>query len=252
MTGTGVLQRPTGTSPMKDSKEVDLESLRETMSLGLGTAKSDPSSESSAKESRGGNNSIKASIAAMQANLFKGLAQDSAELEEEPNSTAKLRKKKGKCAPWVHVAKAAATPLAEETKQSAIFAEGAQLNEKQHKPAKKTPGKGESNLFISVICIKIKLFHGVLEVQAAIMALLDYCLATLQERDKHARLLSRNKKEEAFKAKDLPQDFTDFYNEWGLWDNRTQSFLNTIPEGKSRFFSASFWFKCEMLPKVLF
>ena len=72
------------------------------------------------------------------------------------------------------------------------------------------------------------------------MALLDYCLATLQERDKHAKLLSRNKKEEAFKAKDLPQDFTDFYDEWGLWDDRTQSFLNTIPEGKSISFSASF------------
>ncbi len=84
------------------------------------------------------------------------------------------------------------------------------------------------------------------------MALLDYYLAMLQERDKHARLLSHNKKEEAFKAKDLPQDFTDFYDEWGLWDDRMQSFLNIIPEGKSRLFSASFWFKCEMLPKVLF
>ena len=84
------------------------------------------------------------------------------------------------------------------------------------------------------------------------MALLDYCLVTLQERDKHARLLSRNKKEEAFRAKDLPQDFTNFYDEWGLWDNRTQSFLNTIPEGKSRSFLASFWFKCKLLPKTLF
>jgi hypothetical protein len=166
--------------------------------------------------------------------------------------TTKSGKKKGKRAPWVHVAKAAATPLAEVTKRSAIFAEGTQFNKKQHKPAKKTPGKGESNLFISIICIRIKLFHGVPEVQAAIMALLDYCLATLQERDKHARLLSRNKKEDAFKAKDLPHNFTDFYNEWGLWDDRMQSFLNTIPEGKSRSFSASFWFKCEMLPKILF
>jgi hypothetical protein len=103
-----------------------------------------------------------------------------------------------------------------------------------------------------VICIKVKLFHGVPEVQTAIMALLDYCLTTLQERDKHARLLSCNKKEEAFKAKDLPRDFTNFYDEWGLWDEQTQAFLNTIPEGKSRSFSASFWFKCEMLLKTLF
>jgi hypothetical protein len=31
--------RPTGTSPMKDSKEDDLNSLKDTMSLGIGTAK---------------------------------------------------------------------------------------------------------------------------------------------------------------------------------------------------------------------
>ncbi len=52
--------------------------------------------------------------------------------------------------------------------------------------------------------------------------------------------------------KDLPQDFTDFYDEWGLWDKRTRAFLNTIPEGKLRLFSASFWFKCKMLPRTLF
>ncbi len=80
--------RPTGTSPMKESKEDDLKSLKETMSLGLATAKSDPS-ESSAKEDCGDNNSIKASIAAVQANLFKGLTQGSAEPEEEIDPTAK-------------------------------------------------------------------------------------------------------------------------------------------------------------------
>jgi hypothetical protein len=42
------------------------------------------------------------------------------------------------------------------------------------------------------------------------MALLDHCLITPQERDKSARLLSRDKSEEAFRAKDLLQDFTDF------------------------------------------
>jgi hypothetical protein len=50
------------------------------------------------------------------------------------------------------------------------------------------------------------------------MASLDHCLITLQERDKGARLLSRDKSEEAFWAKDLPQDFTNFYNKWGLWE----------------------------------
>jgi hypothetical protein len=62
----------------------------------------------------------------------------------------------------------------------------------------------------------INLLQGVLEVQGAIMALLDHCLITLQERDKSASLLSRDKSEEAFQAKDLPQDFTDFYDKWGI------------------------------------
>ncbi len=111
---------------------------------------------------------------------------------------------------------AGATPATAKAKQGTVFAEGTQFNDKPSKPAKKTPGKtNASNLFTSVTRIKIKLLHGVPEVQTAIMTLLDYCLTTLQERDKHTRLLSRNKKEEAFKVK-LPQDFTDFYDEWGL------------------------------------
>jgi hypothetical protein len=246
--------RPTGTLLMKESRKEDKiedDSLKDTMNLHLdGLVKSDLKELSSDKDG----DSIKRSIKAVWARLFKGGTQDSAELEEELESTAKSdKKKKTKQTSLVHVAKAGATPAAAKAKQGAVIAEGTQFNDKQSKPAKKTPGTiNMSNLFTSVIRIKIKLFHGVLEVQIAIMALLDYCLTTLQERDKHARLLRHNKMEEAFKAKDLPQDFTDFYDKWGLWDKQTQTFLNTTPEGKSRSFSASFWFKCEMLPKTLF
>jgi hypothetical protein len=84
------------------------------------------------------------------------------------------------------------------------------------------------------------------------MALIDRCLFILQERDKSAHLLSRDKSEEAFWVKDLPQDFTDFYDKWGLWEERTQAFLNTIPEGKSQAILMLFWFKSEWLPKTLF
>jgi hypothetical protein len=45
------------------------------------------------------------------------------------------------------------------------------------------------------------------------MVFIDHCLIILQERDKGACLLSQDKSEEAFQAKDLPQDFTDFYGE---------------------------------------
>jgi hypothetical protein len=55
-----------------------------------------------------------------------------------------------------------------------------------------------STLITSVIQIKIKLLHGVMEVQGTIMALLDNCLITLQEREKSTRLLSQDKSEEAF------------------------------------------------------
>jgi hypothetical protein len=164
--------------------------------------KSDPKELSSNKDRA----SIKKSIKDVLARLFKGGTQDSAELEEQLESIAKSgKKKKTKQTSWVHVAKAGATPATAKAKQGMVFAEGTQFNDKPSKPAKKTPGKTNvSNLFTIVICIKIKLFHGIPKVQFAIMVLLDYCLTTLQERDKHARLLSRNKKEEAFKANDLP------------------------------------------------
>jgi hypothetical protein len=137
---------------------------------------------------------------------------------------------------------------AEVPKRGAIFAEGTHFNKKPGKLLKKTRGKANSStLLTSVIRIKIKLSHGVTEVRGAITALLDHCLITLQERDKRAHLLSQDKSEEAFWAKDLPQDFTDFYNKWGLWEERMQAFLNTIPKGKSQAFLASFWFKSEWL-----
>jgi hypothetical protein len=84
------------------------------------------------------------------------------------------------------------------------------------------------------------------------MALLDHCFNTLQERDKSACLLSRDKSEEEFRAKDLPQDFTDFYDRWGPWEERMQAFLNTIPKCKSRAFLTSLWFKSEWLSKTPF
>jgi hypothetical protein len=80
------------------------------MSLHLdGLVKSDPKELSSDKNG----DSIKKSIKAVQARLFKGGMQDSVELEEELESTAKSGKeKKTKQTSWVHVAKARATPAA--------------------------------------------------------------------------------------------------------------------------------------------
>ncbi len=79
---------------MKESRKEDNiedDSLKDTMSLHLdGSMKSDPKELSSDKDG----DSIKKSIKAVQARLFKGSTQDSAELEEELESTAKSDKKK--------------------------------------------------------------------------------------------------------------------------------------------------------------
>jgi hypothetical protein len=125
---------------MKESKEDDIKdnSLEDVMSFPLGgLVKSDPK-ESSYDKDGADNNSIKTSNAALQARLFQGGTQDSAELEEEPKSTAKSgNKMKTKQTSWVHMAKAGATSAAVETKRGAVLAEGTQFNDKPSKPAKK-------------------------------------------------------------------------------------------------------------------
>ena len=86
--------RPTGTLLMKESRKEDKiedDSLKDTMNLHLdGLVKSDLKELSSDKDG----DSIKRSIKAVWARLFKGGTQDSAELEEELESTAKSDKKK--------------------------------------------------------------------------------------------------------------------------------------------------------------
>jgi hypothetical protein len=109
------------------------------------------------------------------------------------NSTAITASTNGsrKAKPWVPIAKGGCNE-AEVPKHGAVFAEGTHFNDKPGKPRKKMPGKVTlSTLITSVIQIRIKLLHEVTEVQGAIMALLDHCLITLQERDKSARLSAK-------------------------------------------------------------
>ena len=71
------------------------------------------------------------------------------------------------------------------------------------------------------------------DVQETLVGLLAHCLSVLQERDKSACILNRSKTLEARRVSDLPQDFTDFYDEWGLWEEDILMFLNTIKDGGS-------------------
>ena len=84
------------------------------------------------------------------------------------------------------------------------------------------------------------------------MGLLAHCLAVLQERDKTACILNRKKTLEVRRVSDLPRDFTDFYNDWGLWDEDIKMFLNTIKDKGQRSFTASFYFRCSGDPEALF
>jgi hypothetical protein len=212
------------------------------MSLNLDSLVKSDSKESSSNKEGTEANSIANEIATLRAQLFKKGTQEYASKghEDKRDSTAITASTKGsrKAKPCVPSAKGGRNK-AEVLKRGAVFGEGTHFNDKPGKPLKKTPGKATSSTLItSVIRIKIKLLHRITEMQGAIMALLDHCLINLQEKDKSAHLLSGDNSEEAFRANDLSKDFTDFYNKWGLWEERTQAFLNTIPKGKSRAFLA--------------
>ncbi len=90
------------------------------------------------------------------------------------------------------------------------------------------------------------------DVQETLVGLLAHCLAVLQERDKSACILSRLKSLEAKRMTNLPCNFTDFYDEWGLWEENIKMFLNTIKDKGQRYFTALFYFRSSVNPEVLF
>jgi hypothetical protein len=51
---------------------------------------------------------------------------------------------------------------------------------------------------------------------------------------------------------ELPGDFTNFYDDWGMWDEDIKMFLNTIREKGQWAFTTSFYFQSNIEPKVLF
>jgi hypothetical protein len=67
-----------------------------------------------------------------------------------------------------------------------------------------------------------------------------------------ACILNRKKSLEARRVSNLPRGFTDFYDDWGLWDEDIKMFLNTIKEKGQRSFTASFYFCCSGDPAALF
>jgi hypothetical protein len=102
-----------------------------------------------------------------------------------------------------------------------------------------------------IIRIKLKLTNGHKNVPESIMEMINHSLSILQERDKKACFLNRKKSLEAIKPMDFPKDFTDFYDDLGVWDEWLKGFANNIPTDKSRSFSASFNLRTEWDPAAL-
>jgi hypothetical protein len=82
--------------------------------------------------------------------------------------------------------------------------------------------------------------------------MMDHCLTILHKCNKRACFLNKKKLLQVYKATDFPRDFTNFYGDWGKWDETVWVFLNTIPADKSRSFMGSFYFRCEWDPAQLF
>jgi hypothetical protein len=143
----------------------------------------------------------------------------------------------------------AATALTphEDTQASGVkgtkFAEGTRFVEKVL-VARKTPGK-DTKLNDCVVWIKIKLTGEHKNIPESIMGMINHSLSILQERDKKVCYLNRTKSLEASQATDFLKDFTDFYDDWGVWDECIKAFANNIPANRSRLFSVSFNFRSE-------
>jgi hypothetical protein len=116
-----------------------------------------------------------------------------------------------------------------------------------------TPTDGDKTTLKTNDCtVRMRFKLQPCNVQETLVGLLAHCLSVLQEREKSACVLNWRKTLEARRVSDLPRDFTDFYDEWGLWEEDIRMFLNTIKDKGQRTFEASFYFRCSGNPDALF
>jgi hypothetical protein len=208
------------------------------------TAKSDPRESDGELQGDG-------SLADLITSTKKALFESRPAAEDNQTVTTNCSRK------WVPINKTSGNKTEEVTTlgtgcKGTSFAEGTNFVAKDA-PTKKTPAK-DMNTKINdcVVKIKLKILHGVNDVQETVIGMMDHCLTILHECNKRACFLNKKKSHEANKAADFPRDFTDFYDNWGKWDESVRAFLNTIPADKSRSFTGSFYFRCERDPAQLF
>ena len=99
---------------------------------------------------------------------------------------------------------------------------------------------------------QLKITQGATNVQQIVLGLIDHCLAVLHKRDKMACFVNGAKTLQAYKAMDFPRDFIYFHNSWGKYDELVFSFINTLPQGKGKPFTGSFYFQSKWEPAQLF
>jgi hypothetical protein len=235
------ISRPQGTLPMAqegDSVElVDTEAHKGEEEESM--AKSDPrSTDDDTGGDEGEQDSVGRAIAGVKKNLFKadGISGNS---NQGVAATSRW---------WKLIPKAATASAPQEDSQPSgtkgtKIAEGTRFVEKVL-AAKKTPGK-DTKINDCIVRIKIKLTGGHKDIPKSIMGMINHSLAILHERDKKACYLNRMKSLEASKATDFPKYITDFYDDWGVWDECFKAFTNNIPADRSRLFSVSFNFRSE-------
>jgi len=217
--------RPQGTSPMsrETDNELDVQSL-EVMEI---DGDEDAASEKDDQDS-----------------IDRAISSSRKELFVSASSSRSSRANK----PWRPI-NPKDTPTQEAAaSRSATFA--AEMVFHEHASTPTDGEKTSSKTNECVVRMRFKLQSC--DVQETLLGLLGHCLSALQERDKSACILNRRKTLEAKRVSDLPRDFTDFYDDWGLWEEDIHMFLNTIKDKGQRTFQASFYFRCSDDPDALF
>jgi len=218
--------RPQGTSPMtrdvgKDD-ELDVQSP-EVMEIDV---------EEVASSENDDHDSIARAISSARKELF---------------ASASSKKSSRSNRPWKPIIPRDTPTQDAEASRSATFAAETVFHQR---PSTLTDGdKTPSKTNECVVRMRFKLQSC--DVQETLLGLIGHCLSVLQERDKSACILNRRKTLEAKRVADLPRDFTDFYDEWGLWEEDIRMFLNTIKDKGQRTFQASFYLRCSGDPDAL-
>jgi len=219
--------RPQGTSPMtrdtEKDNELDVQSL-EVMEI---DGEEDASSEKDNQDS-----------------IARAISSARKELFASASGSRSARSNK----PWRPINPKNTSTQDEVAIRSATFAAETVFHVRASTP---TDGdKTSSKTNECVVRMRFKLQPC--DVQETLLGLLGHCLSVLQERDKSACILNRRKTLKAKRDSDLPRDFTNFYDEWGLWEEDIRMFLNTIKDKGQHTFQASFYFRCSGDPNALF